>query len=353
MQGRKKLNVADLFAYEEERKRRIELKKRLIEEIESKELTFQPQKGEISKQIQEELLAQGKISVHPVTKTLVCSPEFENKRKPSISSSQILSVSKDTSRDESLNDYEEAPDIIIESDHPYRHNMNSYTVVRVPGAVSYSIRFDPDTKTEAVYDFIRFYDDDTHTVYFGAGKYSGGTNGSVCNWPGVGNRAPLTIPAGRFIVHFRSNNTLNDWGYRMYITPTVMKGQGSGGIRVNDKTNQEPIHQRLYRYAIEKQTESQYNLLDMMQSKLNISLKPWELPKAMQPSDSPSKVNSKSHLRKAPTVQDYINDMVLMQEDSESIELNQSEQQKTVNSTITFVEFDESLANLWMKLNSV
>jgi len=86
--------------------------------------------------------------------------------------------------------------------------------------VSYSIRFTEETRTEAIYDFVKFYDNETHTEYFGSGKYSGGTNGSSCNWPGVGHRPPLIIPASKFIIHFKTNGSVNDWGFRMQIVPT-------------------------------------------------------------------------------------------------------------------------------------
>lgn len=117
--------------------------------------------------------------------------------------------------------YEEGPMLQIESEHPYRNNTNEYTTVSVPGAVSYVITFHEDTKTEMIYDYVKFYDNDTHTDYFGCGKYSGGTNGSSCNWPGVGNRPPLVIPASKFIIHFKTNGTVNDWGFCMRIVPTL------------------------------------------------------------------------------------------------------------------------------------
>ncbi len=51
--------------------------------------------------------------------------------------------------------YEEGPMLVIESEHPYRHNCHEFTTVQVPGAVSYKISFTEETRTEAVYDFIK------------------------------------------------------------------------------------------------------------------------------------------------------------------------------------------------------
>ncbi len=38
-----------------------------------------------------------------------------------------------------------------------------------------------------------------------------------------------------------------------------------------------PVHERLHKHAVQKQAEAHNQLVDYMQSKLNISLKPWEV----------------------------------------------------------------------------
>lgn len=50
--GRKKLTPDDLMKFEEEKKKRVELRKQIIEEVESKELTFKPQLSEKSIRLQ-------------------------------------------------------------------------------------------------------------------------------------------------------------------------------------------------------------------------------------------------------------------------------------------------------------
>jgi hypothetical protein len=62
---------------------------------------------------------------------------------------------------------------IIESPHPYNHNMDTYWVVEVEGATSYTVTFDPQTKTERNYDYVRIYKDDSHNEYWGDEKYTG------------------------------------------------------------------------------------------------------------------------------------------------------------------------------------
>ena len=51
-------------------------------------------------------------------------------------------------------------EIIVESLHPYADNTDQYTEIHEPGAISYTITFDPQTSTENNYDFLRFYIDD-------------------------------------------------------------------------------------------------------------------------------------------------------------------------------------------------
>lgn len=176
--------------------------------------------------------------------------------------------------------YQEGDPLILESEHPYRHNTHEYSTISLPGAISYMISFDESTKTEAVYDYLKFFQDETHTQYFGCGKYSGGANGSAFNWPGIGNRPPLLIPASKFVVHFKTNGTINDWGFKMIITPLIIASKisnNSDGKPVpfmenasihtpsvpyiseagrNYKPVVDQVHNRLYKHAIEKQVET-------------------------------------------------------------------------------------------------
>lgn len=50
--GRKKMTPEQLIQFEQEKQRRIEMRKQIIEDIESKELTFKPQLGEKSLKLQ-------------------------------------------------------------------------------------------------------------------------------------------------------------------------------------------------------------------------------------------------------------------------------------------------------------
>jgi hypothetical protein len=297
--GREKMTPEDLFRYEQEKERRNEIRKQIVDEIEEREHTFKPRMGERSLRLQEKLVQRGVIDVDPLTRTTVppgastlgaasnvlLSPST-SKRRHNNPLGVSLGLGLASSADADSVHFEEGPLLQIESEHPYRHNTNEYTTVQVPGAVSYCIRFHEDTKTEPIYDFVKFYDNETHTEYFGAGKYSGGTNGTSCNWPGVGNRPPLIIPASKFIIHFKTNGSVNDWGFRMHITPTLSshmrrQQQANAGIPVITDTGRYyqspsspsagggaamrmsgstpvkavPVHLRLYKGAVEKATE--------------------------------------------------------------------------------------------------
>ncbi|RYY69887.1 hypothetical protein EON63_23200 [archaeon] len=158
--GRKKLNPDDLFKYEDDRRKRLEIRKAIVQEIQSKELTFKPQLGEKTLKLQEKLTSRGQLKVDPVTRTVVTSPHTLKYRPKGLTDSHETH-------------YEHGPILTIESEHPYRNNTSEYTTVHIPHAVQYIVSFDAETRTEGVYDFVRFYADETHTDYYGANKYSG------------------------------------------------------------------------------------------------------------------------------------------------------------------------------------
>jgi hypothetical protein len=169
----------------------------------------------------------------------------------------------------------------------------------------------------------------------------------------------------------------------------------------------ERVHDRLYKHAIQKSAE-QHNALvsvmheyyyafsmssnvycnfkqvDLMQNKLKVSLKPWEIARASQVqanlgstanllapnlegSQAVSKLYSRTHLPKAP-LSDFVEEMVLDEEvrvferrggeivsggggeGGLSVQDLQGERVKTSKQGLTIVEFDDSLGNLWRQL---
>jgi hypothetical protein len=162
--------------------------------------------------------------------------------------------------------------LTIDSDHPYKHNTSEYISVAVPGAVGYSISFSDNTATESIHDYIKFFKDDTHTDFWGCGKYSGGMENTPSNWPGQNGRPALSIPAPKFVAYFKTNGSLNDWGFQMIVEPimsldrTTAAGSNASaatqtpeisavGKAYAKNAGVEPIHDRLYRKGLERHIE--------------------------------------------------------------------------------------------------
>lgn len=102
---------------------------------------------------------------------------------------------------------------VIETEHNYPPSRDQYWTVDFPGAELVTVYFDNQTSTEKDCDFVTFYRDETYTSHWGSQKrFSGGAG---AEWPGANGRPPLTIPASRFIVHFHSDATTQDWGFRL------------------------------------------------------------------------------------------------------------------------------------------
>jgi hypothetical protein len=52
-----------------------------------------------------------------------------------------------------------------------------------------------------------------HTTTWGEDKYTGGMNGTAKNFPT--SMDPLIIPSGSFVVHFHSDGSNHDWGFKL------------------------------------------------------------------------------------------------------------------------------------------
>ena len=75
------------------------------------------------------------------------------------------------------------------------------------------ITFDEMTCTESGCDYIKFYKDSGHSDVWGEAQYTGGKDGGSCNWPSIKGRPPLVIPADKFVLFFRTDGSVNCWGY--------------------------------------------------------------------------------------------------------------------------------------------
>ena len=110
--------------------------------------------------------------------------------------------------------------LIIESNHPYEHNLDVYFPVKMKGAKKLSIAFDKNTSTESGCDFVRLYTDSSRSqTISNADQLSGGKNGSSANWPGLDDHPPLIYDGDSFEIYFHTDGSLNSWGWKMIITP--------------------------------------------------------------------------------------------------------------------------------------
>ncbi len=253
----------DFFQYHQEKLRRNEVRKQIYDELQSKDLTFKPHINAGSIKLQDKLKQNNSLIIDPVTRTTVVS-----------------SIDKLRKQEQESSLYAGNP-LVIESEHPYKANCHDYTQVCIPGAVSYSIVFDSQTSTENIYDYVKFYRDDTHTVFWGCGKYCGGYDNSSSNWPGVNGRPPLIINNSKFVIYFKTNNSINDWGFKMTITPTlssVILATGSDKVNPNISNHAKRmvsdgnVHERLYKNGVEKINEITTSYSEAVNSKLNISM---------------------------------------------------------------------------------
>ena len=100
-------------------------------------------------------------------------------------------------------------------------------VVAFPGSEYVQIFFDDRCATEGTKQFgvdkVTIYKDQSLTETWGS--YWGGLRDNT-GWPGVGGRAPLVIPSDTFVVRFESDDTTEDWGFRLRaIAPTSAEGE--------------------------------------------------------------------------------------------------------------------------------
>lgn len=379
----------DFFLYHQEKIRRNEQRKNIIENIEAREMIFTPQLPETSRRIHEKMLTgpTQKISYDPVTRTtkVIKNPS----KKALVGGSKSANYPFEEDSDAGLSqddDLVEGPALVLESEHPYSHNRNEYTTVGVPGAVSYEITFSEETSTEPVHDFVRFLKYDDQTVVIGAGKYSGGimdnklpvkkllansksqrynvtrskeASRTPCNWPGVGGREPLIIHASKFVVHFKTNGQLNDWGFRMNIVPTIhapsaeMLSSGrldfkpnisSKGSSYSNSLNTATgkvtsnIFERLYADAVTSGQKKHNQNVQNIQSKTKVTLKPWEQARETSPGEIHAWTANKTHTGKS-LLGPALNELLIFDDEAKY-------------ASVSLVEHSHTSADLWNSLQN-
>jgi len=270
-----KARPEDFFEYQNEKIRRNEQRKQIIDEVEAREMIFKPQLPETSRKLHESMAEKNNTTYDPVSKTTTVNRQV------------IKGI------DEA--NLEEGPALTLESEHPYKNNLNEYTTISIPGAVYYTVSFSDSTSTEPVHDYVRFLQVHDKSIVLGCGKYTGGLadkNGrpSTCNWPGTGSRPPLIIRESKFVVHFKTNNAVVDWGFSMTIIPFIDANAAKAnseskqfapeisarGTRYGAASRSPNIHDRLYKEGVERQASLHNAHVEVLSTKLNITKMPWE-----------------------------------------------------------------------------
>ncbi|CAM9143892.1 unnamed protein product [Scytosiphon promiscuus] len=151
-------------------------------------------------------------------------PEFVPHAQPLIKSLAERALGKKSS-EEDLKKMAtpRATRVVLESEHPYAHNADRKEAVRIEGAKKLIICFDDRSRTEHGCDYMVFYTDESMSKVYGDSKYTGGKDGHQANWPGAGGRPPLEIPASHFFFRWQTDGSVNDWGWRMTVTPVMDK----------------------------------------------------------------------------------------------------------------------------------
>jgi len=100
--------------------------------------------------------------------------------------------------------------ITMESDHPYRPNMNDFLVLNIPRADRITIEFDVQTATETNYDYLIFWRDNNRSERWHEAERLTGRSGSE-NWPGQQGRPPLIIEGDSAVIEWHTDGSNEDW----------------------------------------------------------------------------------------------------------------------------------------------
>ncbi|KAL0221363.1 hypothetical protein RCL1_001217 [Eukaryota sp. TZLM3-RCL] len=99
----------------------------------------------------------------------------------------------------------------FESIHPYDHNQNARDSCTFPGATKLEISFDPDCATEDGCDYLEFFEkpgNDATVIFKATGRR--GTE----KW-----KEKVSIKGDTVYFRFKSDGSVNDWGYKFTVTP--------------------------------------------------------------------------------------------------------------------------------------
>ena len=100
--------------------------------------------------------------------------------------------------------------VTMESDHPYRPNMNEFITLSIPKADRITIEFDTQTATETNYDYLIFWKNHARSERWHEYERLTGRSGSE-NWPGQQGRPPMVIEGDLAVIEWHTDGSNEDW----------------------------------------------------------------------------------------------------------------------------------------------
>jgi len=156
-------------------------------------------------------------------------------------------------------------ELTFESAHNYADNSNTMQLVQIPGAANLSLTFDPRCRTENNYDYVQILKKDSDEQY---GSNYSGRDGSE-NWPGFGGRVPLELPGDSCRIHFVSDGSNNDWGYKVTVRDSSSSTKISNQVACSD-------HKEIAALLIQAGANLDLRTKDGSTSLMKFSSKGWE-----------------------------------------------------------------------------
>eukprot|EP01132_Coremiostelium_polycephalum_P002496 gene2496-3088_t len=145
-----------------------------------------------------------------INSACISSASFRSKTPTSSSTSLLEVLTKECCQQLKDTSHEVLPTLIEESPHPHPPYFKFKKVIRIEGAQSVLVQFDPKSYTEPGYGVLKFFYDPccTHHIASFSGKLS--------SFP------PTLIHSGQFWMVFTSDSQNTEWGYKFSVTPVRM-----------------------------------------------------------------------------------------------------------------------------------
>eukprot|EP01133_Synstelium_polycarpum_P005956 gene5956-6899_t len=146
-----------------------------------------------------------------INSACISSASFRSKSASSSSQSLVEVLVREAAAQLRDTSHESIVHLSEESPHPYPPNHKAKKIIRIDGALSLLVVFDPKTTTESGYGVLKFFYDPCCTEH-------------ICSFSGKASSFPPTlVHAGHFWMIFNSDSPNTEWGYKFTVTPIRMR----------------------------------------------------------------------------------------------------------------------------------